>query len=393
MPRIRNNTSSARTELDTINHSREVSRPTRTTSTTSTTNTSNSFATNPTPRSTPNATTPARAGVQRELAEASAPHLKSRVEQGRYLRKGDNNLAVNDLQTLLNRSGASLGVDGDFGRKTDRALRDFQTANNLKADGVVGPATFRALTGAAPQNNEPRQIERERPGHVEPGATNTNGANGLRGNFTFANNARGIEAARRTDLGQKVGTEMTKHLDAYKRASVLTGVPAELIAAIHGNESQFGAYHASSRGPESGFGLDPRFVSTSWGNDKLRQHGLGSWQRGQAGDRSVLQSAVIAAEHLKRQAGYAGVTIKPTMNQNELAGAVTGYVQGNRAGRNARNRGESWLFRPSDANPHPYHPGGTSVGRGGRTIRVAPSRKEGLLRWDTLLPLIQEKMW
>lgn len=238
-------------------------------------------------------------------------------------------------------------------------------------------------------------LDTARTSTVQPNepAPPTNPRQGIQGNFTYQHNAAGVQRAARTDLGRKVPTEMTKHLDTYKRASELTGVPADLIAAIHGNESQFGTYRTSTRGPESGFGLDPRYVTTSWGNDKLSQHGLGSWRRGQTGDTAVLQSAVIAAEHLKRQANYAGIRIKQNMSQGELAGAVTSYVQGPGAGRSANRRGNSWLFRPTDANPHPYHPGGTSVGRGGRIIRVAPSRKDGLLRWDTLLPLIRQHMW
>lgn len=41
------------------------------------------------------------------------------------------------LQTLLNRHGASLIVDGRFGPKTDLATRQFQAANDLTADGIV----------------------------------------------------------------------------------------------------------------------------------------------------------------------------------------------------------------------------------------------------------------
>lgn len=216
---------------------------------------------------------------------------------------------------------------------------------------------------------------------------------GVRGDFSFRTNADALRKARSTSLGRKVTSEMPKYIETYKKASALTGVPAELIAAVHANESSFGTWRASSHGPEAGYGLDPRYVSTSWGNQHLRRHGLGSWRRGKTDDHAILQASVVAAEHLRRQAKYANVTLKPSMNQNELAAAVTSYIQGPGAGKRALRSGSSWMFKPTDANPHPYHPGGTSIGRNGETIRVPASRKTGLLRWDALLPLIQERLW
>lgn len=56
--------------------------------------------------------------------------------------------AVIWLQVFLNKSGANVLVDGDFGKKTDVAVRDFQRKNINKvgiADGMVGPKTWAAL--------------------------------------------------------------------------------------------------------------------------------------------------------------------------------------------------------------------------------------------------------
>lgn len=56
--------------------------------------------------------------------------------------RGEN---VRELQRALVRKGARLRVDGVFGRGTLRAVKSFQRANRLQADGIVGPRTWRAL--------------------------------------------------------------------------------------------------------------------------------------------------------------------------------------------------------------------------------------------------------
>lgn len=61
------------------------------------------------------------------------------------LKKGSKGSHVVDLQRALNAAGHSLKVDGDFGPVTDRAVRMFQKARGLVADGKVGPYTWRAL--------------------------------------------------------------------------------------------------------------------------------------------------------------------------------------------------------------------------------------------------------
>jgi hypothetical protein len=56
--------------------------------------------------------------------------------------------AVERLQTWLNDLGYGLTVDHAFGPKTDAAVRQFQQAQGLTADGIVGKQTWAALAAA-----------------------------------------------------------------------------------------------------------------------------------------------------------------------------------------------------------------------------------------------------
>ena len=59
------------------------------------------------------------------------------------LRRGSRNEAVRVLQRKLGEIGFDAGTpDGIFGKMTTRAVKQYQRANNLKADGIVGPSTW-----------------------------------------------------------------------------------------------------------------------------------------------------------------------------------------------------------------------------------------------------------
>lgn len=61
------------------------------------------------------------------------------------LRRGDRGVHVQHLQSQLNIHGFPLDQDGDFGPKTERAVKAFQKARKLVADGVCGPRTWAAV--------------------------------------------------------------------------------------------------------------------------------------------------------------------------------------------------------------------------------------------------------
>jgi peptidoglycan hydrolase-like protein with peptidoglycan-binding domain len=61
------------------------------------------------------------------------------------VRLGDTGDGVAQIQTALKSLGYDLEPDGQFGPVTDRAVRDYQSKNNLTVDGVVGPKTWEKL--------------------------------------------------------------------------------------------------------------------------------------------------------------------------------------------------------------------------------------------------------
>lgn len=65
------------------------------------------------------------------------------------LKPGDTGTQVRVLQSVLAQLGYSPGtVDGQYGAATVRAVSNFQRAQKLTVDGIVGPATLAALKSA-----------------------------------------------------------------------------------------------------------------------------------------------------------------------------------------------------------------------------------------------------
>ncbi len=300
---------------------------------------------------------------------------------GRELRLGD----AQAHSDTLRRAAAAADLDGDgvvTGVETDQLFLEIDkldrdgSFHSIRAATDQGPTEAGALATAAVSLS----VVSART-HV-PVTT---------GGWPFTPPAGTLDAARRSGAGRQVLDRAPLYRDIYVEAARLTGVPAAMILALHANESAVGSNRASTHGPESGFGLDDRWVTKSWANGKLAAHGLGAWERGTDTPKSRLQSAVVAAEHLKRQAKLVGVTVSAQMSTADIAGAITSYVAGTQAAKRAKANKRSFMFDLGDSNPHVLHPGGTSRTRRG-TVRVPASRKPGLLRWDTLLVLADEAL-
>ncbi len=72
-----------------------------------------------------------------DIATMPVPHAT--------LRLGAKGADVRVLQEALAKRGARITIDGGFGPATLLALQMFQRASGLSPDGIVGPATWRAL--------------------------------------------------------------------------------------------------------------------------------------------------------------------------------------------------------------------------------------------------------
>lgn len=63
---------------------------------------------------------------------------------------GSKGSDVKTLQEMLNQNGYSLDLDGNFGPKTQEAVKDYQTKNGLQVDGIAGNETWGKLSGGTP---------------------------------------------------------------------------------------------------------------------------------------------------------------------------------------------------------------------------------------------------
>lgn len=75
------------------------------------------------------------------------------------LKLGDRGLAVRRLQVDLIHHGHPLKADGQFGRRTERAIREFQRIHGLLPDGIAGD-DVRELLVARPQSTRSAVTDR-----------------------------------------------------------------------------------------------------------------------------------------------------------------------------------------------------------------------------------------
>lgn len=80
--------------------------------------------------------------------KASSTSLRVTLPSKAALSVGDSGQAVVKLQKALAMLGYEVGADGRFGTATETAVKAFQKANDLTADGIAGSATVQKLNQA-----------------------------------------------------------------------------------------------------------------------------------------------------------------------------------------------------------------------------------------------------
>ncbi|MBS2531414.1 C40 family peptidase [Catenulispora sp. NF23] len=82
-------------------------------------------------------------------ASAPAPIKLTSAQCPADISSGQHSGCVTELQELLNKNGAHIAVDGDFGPATLAAVKSYQSGHGLSVDGIVGPDTKAALDGTS----------------------------------------------------------------------------------------------------------------------------------------------------------------------------------------------------------------------------------------------------
>jgi N-acetylmuramoyl-L-alanine amidase len=85
------------------------------------------------------------AKLQEYVQDIIAPDKPKVMPLVKYKMRGE---AVKLMQQLLKDKGYKIAVDGIFGRKTSRALTQYQKDNGLYPDAICGKLTWAKLTGA-----------------------------------------------------------------------------------------------------------------------------------------------------------------------------------------------------------------------------------------------------
>ncbi|PSL41564.1 peptidoglycan hydrolase-like protein with peptidoglycan-binding domain [Planomicrobium soli] len=102
--------------------------------------------------------------AQEEKLPARLENLMDIAPEHQFtLRKGSVRIEVELLQWTLNQYGLPTAVDGIFGSRTEKNVRQYQKDKGLKVDGIVGEKTWVAVYGehkkpADPEGKLPAEL-------------------------------------------------------------------------------------------------------------------------------------------------------------------------------------------------------------------------------------------
>lgn len=91
-------------------------------------------------------------------AAPSVPEARPTPTISAVLRRGSRGPQVVELQTLLAGAGHPCQIDGQFGPRTEAAVRAFQSGHGLTVDGLAGPKTITALRGLGDTERPPPDV-------------------------------------------------------------------------------------------------------------------------------------------------------------------------------------------------------------------------------------------
>jgi hypothetical protein len=193
------------------------------------------------------------------------------------LRMGNHGEGVREIQRLLNRQGARLAEDGDFGPKTDAAVRAFQRANGLAQDGVVGPKTMAKLRDPSARD-VPRGGAVNDDRDVGPTRRATGYRNGRPQQLTLVNVGNGQW------LAERAGRQFLAMREAARR----DGVNLNAISGFRSMEEQQALYRAYRAGRGNlaappGYSNHQSGIAMDIQTNGSRSHPAYRWLRDNAG--------------------------------------------------------------------------------------------------------------
>ncbi len=140
------------------------------------------------------------------------------------LRQGDSGMKVDQLQRQLQQKGFDPGqIDGQFGPKTEAAVKAFQAANGLETDGIVGPLSRAQLA-------QPVHVASQPATHVAPDTQSQIAAKTIVDALAFAKPNDGIN---KNDIYKNDGTPF--QFDKLNLQTAATTTPSPTL--IEGNEA------------------------------------------------------------------------------------------------------------------------------------------------------------